>query len=753
MRKAKSEHLPLFETKSGKGLIPFRLFVASTLASICFIFVYRVRFMPAVPLLGNNELEADLGVRWTAWIGLFLAEIWFSFHWLLVVALKWKRIYRTTHKQRLSLRYDEAAFPGIDIIVCTADAKIEPPIMVVNTILSVMAYDYPSDKLSVYLSDDGGSDLMFYAMLEASRFSEQWIPFCRKFKVEPRSPEAFFDRASEPIDDHHSSMANQYWTSIKKLYEEMKARIESPTKLGRISEEIHKQHKGFREWNFVSSRSDHQTILQIIIDGRDAKALDTEGQPLPTLVYLAREKRPQYNHNFKAGSMNAAIRVSSRISNAPIILNVDCDMYSNNSESARDAICFFLDEDKGHEIGFVQFPQAFENLTDNDIYSTSMRLVTEVELPGVDSNGGPCYIGTGCFHRRESLCGKKYSSNACQGEDWTSKNDVKIEEESVDEVEETCKVVASCTYEENTEWGKEMGVKYGCAVEDVITGFAIQCRGWKSVFIKPERAGFVGLAPTKLLQSLIQQERWLGGQVQFFFSKYCPILYGYKKVSFGLQLCYCHYALGAPNSLALLYFVAVPSLCLLKGISLFPKLSNPWVIPFVYVFFGNLIYSLVERLCCGGTCLEWLNAQRNWLFGRITSYLFAILDNILRVFGITKWSFIVTSKVADEDASERYKQELMEFGATSPMFTILATIALLNAFVLVWAVKRFILEEQSLVIDSFALQIILCGLLVFINLPVYQALFLRKDKGRMPSSITYPSIAYALAPCFIALYY
>ena len=64
----------------------------------------------------------------------------------------------------------EKVLPSIDIFVCTADYMIEPPLMVINTILSVMAYDYPSEKLSVYLSDDGGSDLTFYAMVEASRF-------------------------------------------------------------------------------------------------------------------------------------------------------------------------------------------------------------------------------------------------------------------------------------------------------------------------------------------------------------------------------------------------------------------------------------------------------------------------------------------------------------------------------------------------------------------------------------------------------
>ena len=43
-------------------------------------------------------------------------------------------------------------------------------------------------------------------------------------------------------------------------------------------------------------------FFQILIDGN---ATDIKGSPLTTLVYLAREKRPQHPHNFKAGAMNA----------------------------------------------------------------------------------------------------------------------------------------------------------------------------------------------------------------------------------------------------------------------------------------------------------------------------------------------------------------------------------------------------------------------------------------------------------------
>lgn len=88
-------------------------------------------------------------------------------------------------------RYEDR-LPPVDIFVCTADPEREPPSMVVSTVLSVMSYNYPQEKLSVYLSDDGGSELTFYSLLEASEFAKRWIPFCKRFKVEPRSPEAYF---------------------------------------------------------------------------------------------------------------------------------------------------------------------------------------------------------------------------------------------------------------------------------------------------------------------------------------------------------------------------------------------------------------------------------------------------------------------------------------------------------------------------------------------------------------------------------
>ena len=69
-----------------------------------------------------------------------------------------------------------------------------------------------------------------------------------------------------------------------------------------------------------------------------------------------------------------------------------------------------------------------------------------MEFKGLDGNGGPLYIGTGCFHRRDVICGRKYG-------------EVEVEEEEESEyISETemIKALASCTYEENSQWGKEV---------------------------------------------------------------------------------------------------------------------------------------------------------------------------------------------------------------------------------------------------------------------------------------------------------
>ena len=78
-----------------------------------------------------------------------------------------------------------------------------------------------------------------------------------------------------------------------------------------------------------------------------------------------------------------------------------------------------------------------------------------MDFPGLDSLGGPSYVGTGCFHRREILCGRKFSDQ--YEKDWNEyKNIDDMKEASLHELEGKSKVVASCTFENNTLWGNEV---------------------------------------------------------------------------------------------------------------------------------------------------------------------------------------------------------------------------------------------------------------------------------------------------------
>jgi mixed-linked glucan synthase len=124
---------------------------------------------------------------------------------------------------------------------------------------------------------------------------------------------------------------------------------------------------------------------------------------LPMLVYIAREKHPNYDHQKKAGAMNVQLRVSAMLSNAPFIINFDCDHYINNSKALRAAMCFMLDPREGENIAFVQFPQRFDGVDPTDRYCNHNRVFFDGTMLALNGLQGPSYLGTGCLFRRVAL--------------------------------------------------------------------------------------------------------------------------------------------------------------------------------------------------------------------------------------------------------------------------------------------------------------------------------------------------------------
>ena len=89
----------------------------------------------------------------------------------------------------------------VDIFVSTVDPLKEPPLVTANTVLSILAVDYPVDKVSCYVSDDGASMLTFESLSETAEFARKWVPFCKKFNIEPRAPEMYFSLKVDYLKD------------------------------------------------------------------------------------------------------------------------------------------------------------------------------------------------------------------------------------------------------------------------------------------------------------------------------------------------------------------------------------------------------------------------------------------------------------------------------------------------------------------------------------------------------------------------
>ncbi|EPS71230.1 hypothetical protein M569_03522 [Genlisea aurea] len=401
-RQPLSRKLPI----SSSQINPYRLIIILRLVVLGLFFQYRI-LHPVPDAYG-------------LWLTSVICEIWFAVSWILDQFPKWYPIQRETYLDRLSLRYDKEGQPSeladIDVFVSTVDPMKEPPLITANTVLSILAVDYPVEKVSCYVSDDGAAMLTFEALCETSEFAKKWVPFCKKFNIEPRAPEWYFSQKMDYLKNKVHPAFVRERRAMKRDYDEFKVRINH---LVATSEKVPEDGWTMQDgtpWPGNSVR-DHPGMIQVFL--RNDGNRDVEGNELPRLVYVSREKRPGFEHHKKAGAMNALIRVSAVLSNAPYLLNVDCDHYINNSKALREAMCFMMDPTSGKKVCYVQFPQRFDGIDRHDRYSNRNVVFFDINMKGLDGLQGPIYVGTGCVFRRQALYGydappkKKSPSKTC----------------------------------------------------------------------------------------------------------------------------------------------------------------------------------------------------------------------------------------------------------------------------------------------------------------------------------------------------
>eukprot|EP00268_Persea_americana_P059101 TRINITY_DN7218_c0_g1_i2.p1 TRINITY_DN7218_c0_g1~~TRINITY_DN7218_c0_g1_i2.p1 ORF type:complete len:150 (+),score=19.00 TRINITY_DN7218_c0_g1_i2:481-930(+) len=98
----------------------------------------------------------------------------------------------------------------------------------------------------------------------------------------------------------------------------------------------------------------------------------------------------------------------------------------------------------------------------------------------------------------------------------------------------------------------------------------------------------------------------------------------------------------------------------------------------------------------------WWNETRMWMMKGSSSYLVSVIVIILKSLGISEAGFEITSKVIDDEALKRYRQEVMEFAVPSPMFIPPTTLALLNLYCFIKAATMVMIKGWA-AFDQMAL--------------------------------------------------
>ncbi|KAM6558075.1 hypothetical protein CsatA_027314 [Cannabis sativa] len=730
------------------------------------------------------------------WLMSVVCELWFAFSWLLDQIPKLCPVNRSTDLVVLHDKFDmpspsnptgRSDLPGVDLFVSTADPEKEPPLVTANTILSILAVDYPVEKLACYVSDDGGALLTFEAMAEAASFADLWVPFCRKHNIEPRNPESYFTLKVDPTKNKSRIDFVKDRRKIKREYDEFKVRINGlPDSIRRRSDAFNaredmKMLKHMKEsgadpldapkvpkatwmadgthwpgtWAVPASehaKGDHAGILQVMLKppssdslmgGTDDKIIDFTDVDirLPMFVYVSREKRPGYDHNKKAGAMNALVRASAILSNGPFILNLDCDHYIFNCKAIREGMCFMMDRG-GENLCYIQFPQRFEGIDPSDRYANHNTVFFDGNMRALDGVQGPVYVGTGCMFRRFALYGfdppqvdriqklESPETHPLTPSDFDPELDVnllpkrfgnstmlaesipiaefqgrpladhpavrygrppgalRVPRDPLDAttVAEAVSVI-SCWYEDKTEWGDRVGWIYGSVTEDVVTGYRMHNRGWHSIYCITKRDAFRGSAPINLTDRLHQVLRWATGSVEIFFSRNNAFL-ATKRLKFLQRLAYLNVGIYPFTSVFLIVYCFLPALSLLSGHFIVQTLNVAFLVYLLIITLCLIGLAILEVKWSGVALEEWWRNEQFWLISGTSAHLAAVVQGLLKVIAGIEISFTLTSKSAGEDIDDIYA-DLYLVKWTSLMIPPIV-IAMINIIAIVVAFSRTI---------------------------------------------------------------
>ncbi|KAE8726263.1 putative cellulose synthase A catalytic subunit 1 [Hibiscus syriacus] len=327
---------------------------------------------------------------------------------------------------------------------------------------------------------------------------------------------------------------------------------------------------------------DHPGMIQVFLG--HSGGLDTDGNELPRLIYVSREKRPGFQHHKKAGAMNALINLKGLGGiQGPVYVGTGCcfnrlalyeydpvlteaDLEPNiiiksccgSRKKGKNGNKKYIDKKRAAKrtestIPIFNMEDIEEGVEESTLFKFTEKLIS-IKI-----------IGPSIFHfeydEERSLLMSQKSLEKRFGQSPVfiaatfrelggippSTNPASLLKEAIH--------VISCGYEDKTEWGKEM-----------------HARGWISIYCMPPRPAFKGSAPINLSDRLNQVLRWALGSIEILLSRHFPIWYGYNGRLKPLErLAYINTIAYPLTPIALLAYCILPAFCLLTGKFIIPE--------------------------------------------------------------------------------------------------------------------------------------------------------------------------------------
>lgn len=203
-------------------------------------------------------------------------------------------------------------------------------------------------------------------------------------------------------------------------------------------------------------------------------------------------------------------------------------------------------------------------------------------------------------------------------------------------------------YEDKTEWGDRVGWIYGSVTEDVVTGYRMHNRGWRSIYCVTKRDAFRGSAPINLTDRLHQVLRWATGSVEIFFSRNNALLAS-RKLMFLQRLSYINVGIYPFTSIFLIVYCFLPALSLFSGSFIVQTLNVTFLIYLLIITLCLVGLAILEVKWSGVALEEWWRNEQFWLISGTSAHLYAVVQGLLKVIAGIEISFTLTSKSAADD--------------------------------------------------------------------------------------------------------